>query len=162
MTKIRIGTHGRPSSDLHIRQGESHHSGQRPRRQGWRSNGRAGWYTASIRQYGPYAIGTHFPSLIPPPPPPPHIHTQAIIHLISPIFHLPSNPPPPSPPRVPAAAAATLTPPPPHAHRSSTQSTHRPNTTPKPCTRPKKRAIKRRRVGKTRRRSGRDSRRLRM
>jgi len=43
------GPHSRPSSNLHIRHRQSDHRGQRPRRQSWRSDGRAGWYAASIR-----------------------------------------------------------------------------------------------------------------
>ena len=55
------GPHRRPSSDIHIRNGESYNSRKRPRRQSRRPYGRAGGYSAPIREYWSHTSRTQPP-----------------------------------------------------------------------------------------------------
>ena len=116
-----LGSYGRPSLDVHFGRGQSHHCGQRSGCQGWRLDGRAGWHSASIRQYWTYTTGRLPRSYRPLLFCVQRRKQRLIVHIDS---------------------------------RFSTQFILRPNMIPKPYIRQRKKATRKKRVGKTRRQIG--------
>lgn len=128
------GSHRRPGLDFHLGCGQSDHCWQRPGRQGWRPHGRPGGYSASICQYGPYATGSFLPFFI-------HHPLSLSLSLST---YLKGH------------GLKCI------KFRYSTQSTPPPSTTPRPYTKPKRKAMRKKRTGKTRRRTGARNRKRRM